>query len=293
MSKKLTLLLVPFMFACSHPSPAPVEPSMAEQIKAEIERIKPLLLVCEGAPADTRANEVTGQERCSTGDSIAHIGFTQFYAPEFDFSSYVQGSIREDGLAFRGPMYLKRGPYADDFSRDQLLGLSMYSVAINDSSLLRLVRDYARGHSWKLCDNDTDNRCTVTPGMRYLVADVLGDKVSLAEREYDKATDVASAHIVPGNYEAFLLAKRVAVRRALGRTDYDAVTQILSSRFPQNMYFRYLSGDDVAEQLLSCLRDWKAPGTHHTFESDTSACESRPEGSIGWEIVALGRAITR
>ena len=270
------------------------EMSVRDQLRIEIDRIKPKLLWCEGGPADTRANELTGQANCGLGDSVSIAGFASLYG-HMDFFPYLWSTIDvESGQPFRFPSARSSGDLVDGYSRDQFLGLALDAFARQNGNLLRLVRDYARGHSWQLCDPDSDARCYVTLIMRYAARDALGETLSNSERALDVFTVRKQAEFAPIGYQLFLNTLNAHLHVLSGHPEYQDAINTAARRMPSNLFYAALTGQDISDRLLTCLQKWSAPGLHHTFWSEQNTeCEERAEGSIGWELVSLGEYILR
>lgn len=280
--------LVLFLAACGRketdrPS---VPAALLEQDMARVE--SGLLWACD-LPVEE------GRKDCS-GDAVSMSGrWLLDGGPDAKVWAAVKRSIGPEGRPWRAPDRVGVQP-TDSFSRDQFVGLIEGTVAMGDREPLRAVWAYAQ-RTGALCPDATDGRCRVTPSVSILAREALGERVTDLERAGDEATLTAEAASVPGTYQAYLVARKVRVKAALGRLTpgYCHSVTVLLSRFPKNLFFRFVNAqcgkeafEPIAEGLKACLSAWPGPGREWAWNGGNQACQA---GAQGHEMVAMGRGL--
>jgi len=239
----------------------------------------------------------SGRKDCS-GDGMSMSGrWLLDGGPDARVWAAVQASIDASGRPWRAPDRVGKQP-TDSFSRDGFLGLLESTVAMSDKGPLTRVWVYVK-RTGKLCPDATDGRCDVTPSVSILAREVLGEGVSAAERVADEATVNGEAVAAPGNYRAYLVARKVHLKARLGRLTqgYCHAIVVLRSRFPENVFFRAVDAEcgrgrweAVGEALTRCLGAWKNPGSEWTWNAGNSECIATSQGH---ELISMAKYLLR
>lgn len=173
--------------------------------------------------------------------------------------------IHDDSLV-KDPLNLS-AQHGGSGSRDELVGHLAYLAKTGDRAhadkLLRVI-DH---NSNRVCDDDVDGRCTVTPAMwglarvvwrhhgwtptaRMLVSNI-GDDHAL----------LASAATAQAGYQLHLIAAELLIRRHTRSWSMTltSVTRTLAARSSSNLLFQWLNGADVSGELQRAI-DGLTPG---------------------------------
>jgi hypothetical protein len=279
---RLGMVCALLVAGCDRPERSTFQDRLA--LAAEIERVKPFVLTCDGMVALATTNNITGQENCGTGDGMTNHGFAMLYG-RIGSMDAVANSISADGRPWRSPQYKDRDTF-DSFSRDQFLGLLEATVASGDKTYLKRVLDYEK-RTGSLCPDDTDTKCRLTNSLRALSAAVMvGSKEASL---LDVATVLVEAKTATG-YQAFLTGRKIMLSKILGRSGHEKAANELHRRFPNNGYFAYIAGDNKAagSLVLDCLRGINNPGDQVTYHHP--ACVAN---AAVFDIMSVGRAVLR
>lgn len=259
-------------------------------LKEQVERVEPLLAwTCDGRVPARRHDFPCVKE----GDAISMTGSVLMLGGIGDFS-VILDSIDQDGKLWRNPERINNDT-EPTCSRDQVLGLLEGSVATGNRSGLQSFMHYLSKNG-RACDHDA---CRITPSIRTLFADVLGEKVSEAERAFDAETLMVEAEAVPPNYQAYLVARKIMlhIQTKTLTTGYAKAAKRLSQRFPESLYIETVnnvaSGENhkhLIKALTACLRDWKQPGPDWFGSATESHCTDRMQGN---DLVALAKYLLR
>lgn len=172
-------------------------------------------------------------------------------------------------------------------SRDELMGHLLYIVKTHDkahaSKLLRMIKR----NSGRVCTDDADGRCTVTPamwGLMRIVWNHIGLSPSwemLAGNIGDDLTRAISAETAPVGYQLNLIALNLLIRRHTDTWDSlcSSTLKSLRERFP-NLFVRYLNGEDVSKELTEAIEAQKANPpqmyVHWSWSRLTPSLEDHP-----------------
>lgn len=186
----------------------------------------------------------------------------------------------------------------DSFSRDMALGALAYilktrSVAIMDSWMI-----YIDEHNGKLCPDDSDRRCTVTPKMyglfmqvaKHINSNIITAKMILGQVG-DDTTALIEAHNAPAGYPLHLIAVQLLLKKemGIGNPILDQVAQVLVDRQPDNPFFRWLvegSSDEVYHDLLKVIPDSRPKRLNQwLFQRDWS--DKAWTQAVGYDIIAV------
>lgn len=286
------LLLTLILASCG----AAVTPSKPEKdyplLRAQVERVEPLLLWCDGGVAFPRKNNVTKQPLCDVGDSVSTTGAVLLLGGIGDFS-VIDRSIDANGRPWRHPSYVGRDTN-NSFSRDQFIGVLEASWASKKFAPLKRLQGYI-SRTGKLCPDATDNKCDLTPSVKTLLKYVTGQKVGFAERELDENTILAEAHTAPASYRAYLISRKLRLIHLTGHSTagYGKSVSVLYSRFPNSFYVRILNAmyfgksfDPIASDLTACLERWQVVGKDWFGDALEKGCTDKHQGA---DLVSLAR----
>jgi hypothetical protein len=288
MLKYLALLLI---VSCGAPKEQPRIKDYPA-LRAQVERVEPLLLWCDGGVAFPRKNNITKQPMCDVGDSLSTTGAVLLLGGIGDFS-VIDRSINADGRPWRHPSYVGKDK-SNSFSRDQALGVMEATVATKNKAPLKRLLEYI-SRTDKLCPDATDGRCQFTDSVNVLAKDVMGEKVSKAERAKDELTILAEAHVTKPDYTSYLVARKLFLhyRTKTNTFGYRKAVDVLKSRFPDSLHIRTLyavyhgkSLDGVAEALTACLEKWQKPGLDWFGDAVSVECTGKAHGA---DLVSLGK----
>jgi hypothetical protein len=281
------LLALCLLSSCGKRVEAQPPHGIIEELQAEVERIKPLLLFGCGLPRESNQD-------CS-GDGLSMAGRWLLDGRFADGTwEAMKASIDPDGKPWRN----SNRPEFDggSFSRDQYLGLIEATVATGDGEPLRRVRAYAKANGNLLCP--MESKCRVTPSVNLLAYEATGGRASVLERAQDEATLISEASANPPTYQSYLVMRKLNLWHELGHDTpgYRQAASILVKRFPKHIFARYvnvkMNGGDmgpVATDLLACMKSWNEPGT----EWWGGAFDGCSPVSQGHELVALAKAVQR
>lgn len=286
------LLLTLILASCG----AAVTPAKPEKdyplLRAQVERVEPFLLWCDGGVAFPRKNNVTKQPMCDVGDSVSTTGAVLLLGGIGDFS-VIDRSIEANGRPWRHPSYVGRDTN-NSFSRDAFIGAMEATFASKKFAPLKRLQGYI-SRTGKLCPDATDNKCDLTPSVKTLLKYVTGQKVGFAERELDENTILAEAHTAPASYRAYLIARKLRLIYITGNATagYGKSVTVLHSRFPNSFYVRMLhamyfgkSFDSLASDLTDCLSRWEKPGKDWFGDAMEKGCTDKHQGV---DLVALSK----
>lgn len=261
-------------------------------LRAQVERVEPLLLWCDGGVAFPRKNNITKQPLCDVGDSVSTTGAVLLFGGIGDFS-VIDRSIEANGRPWRHPSYVQRDTN-NSFSRDQFLGVLEATVASKNKAPLKRLLGYV-SRTGKLCPDATDNKCDLTPSVQTLLKYVTGQKVVVLERELDENTILAEVHTAPIGYRVYLTARKLRLIHVTGHSTagYGKSVSVLHSRFPNSFYIRILNAmyfgksfDPIANDLTACLERWQVTGKDWFGDALEKGCTDKHQGA---DLVSMAR----
>lgn len=285
------ILIALFLLSCGAvetKKPAVDSPALLEQV----ERVEPLLAwTCDGrVPA--RAYDFPCVKE---GDGVSMLGRWILDAGDTAKMSAIMDSIGPDGRLWRNPDRVNNDD-ADSSSRDQVLGLLEATVATRDREGLQSVMRYVQEEG-NLCPGD--DRCRITPSVRTLIKDVLGEKVGEIERTLDAETVYMEAESVPPTYQAYLVARKLMlhIRTKTLTAGYARAAKRLSERFPESLFIEVVNnvanGENhkhLVKALTECLAKWQQPGGDWWGNAINRHCTDDMQGH---EMVALAHYLLR
>ncbi len=218
-----------------------------ESIRASIETWAPMV---DGAIALNR----TGYQ----GDIIEYAGY-RCIGGDTERCNDIRRGQDADGRWWRAPKLIHQET-GDSFSRDMFMGLMYYFTKTRDTVALDRWLNYLKSHGNKMCDDASDNRCTLMPstwGLLGHTLQYLGYKPTLKMKlgaQILPAEMLISAATAPKGFELVLLADNLFFLRSLGynATWMQKVAKIALKRQPENPLFQYLVNGPT-EQLGQLL----------------------------------------
>ena len=212
----------------------------------------------------------------------------------------TRAMIAEDGQMFRSvrQRYEGRGDRADNLSRDMAVGaLLCWAVTKDQDSLWRTYR-YIREHGNKLCDDDSDGRCLMTPVLwrSYEIAfKHAGLSVPPTMKRNAGGSDALYAQVVlfntPKGYRTLLNATQLHLHDYVGRgtKNLDRAKEFIRKRERLNPYFEYLARGktDKAKRLVleQCPTERPEYADEWTWGQDQD--KQKWKESIGWDCVFM------
>jgi hypothetical protein len=181
------------------------------------------------------------------GDSLLWSGLLCL-SGEDDFCQAIPFFQDVHGRFWRHPsrINVEKG---DSFSRDMALGALAYILKTRDVAIMDSWMTYIADHNGKLCPDDSDRRCTVTPklyGLFYLVAREIGSNIITPHMRLgviaDDTTALIEAKTAPSGYPLHLIAVQILIKQKLGVDNFvtNSVLDVLIEREPHNPFFRFL-----------------------------------------------------
>jgi hypothetical protein len=270
---------------------------------------------CEGYPS---------KDECDDGDSVLFNGLLCSAGDERGCAG-VRDAQGADGRWWRAPRRIDGNlGQSNSFSRDMSLGVLLYLATTRDveaaqnwmrwiqSNRACAVVDRSSGDClryapvYRLCRDDQDLRCTITPALWAVIARVW-DWLDLPltssmqkNRNADLASDPISAQWVKPGFEAHLLGVTVLVNRIVA--ERERVNRFVARRLlaiqPTNPFYQFLAGvspERVAGNLLSLC---KKPEDDLNFSRHQWAWERNMAGapwqeSMGWDCIFLAKLLQR
>lgn len=294
--------------------PKPLEPSEAEEEneKGEDEAEEPNRLqqaIQQWQSWAPRCEGWSSKENCDDGDATLFSGLL-CAAGSPEGCAAVAAAQGPDGRFWRSPRRVNRD-LENSFSRDMAMGVLLYLQTRKDRAAATRWLTYINQHTtcqlgsasncalrvYKLCTDDTDGRCIVTPAI-WGMAGRVWQQLSLPLhsemtrwQSYAEDRYLSEAESVPLGYALHLKAVTALLyqRLGLGLSFEQALTQSLVKRQAQNIFFRYLAGeapDQLRDSLLrTCPLDAPARKYQWSWERDTA--ESAWLDSMGWDCIFL------
>lgn len=287
----LTLLLTLSVTNCGSSSPTPVSPSTREILIQKREAVRSWV-----KPVQTEHGPTFAFNGKDVGDSLLWSGLLCL-SGESQFCAAIPYFQDVHGRFWRHPsrINVEKG---DSFSRDMALGAIAYILKTRDIAVMDSWMTYVADNGGKLCPDDTDRRCTVTPkmyGMFYLLANHIGSNVITMKMRLgvvaDDTTALIEAHSAPVGYPLHLIATQILLKRMMGSGNaiLDQVSNVLVDREPHNPYFRFLRDGATARMLADLESIWPSQPPKRlnqwTFQrawSDMSWTES-----VGYDMIFL------
>jgi hypothetical protein len=280
------ILAVLLLISCGTKELKPAKPRADyPELRAQVERVEPLLAwTCDGMIPARSQNFPCIKE----GDGVSMLG--RIIADTGDRSKLpaIRASIGQDGRLWRNPERVGNdGP--NSASRDAFIGL----LETRDKDSIKRVMAYIKA-TGRLCPGD--DRCDVTPSVRFLAEETLGVAHTKAEIAFDIETLWLEAETAPPTYRAYLVGRKLLAHIRLGNLNsgYARVAKRLNERFPRNPFLAYVNAvankksfDPIAKDLTACLAAWQKPGIDWWGDA-MNGCTSKQQGH---ELVALGKLL--
>ncbi len=268
--------------------------------------------LCEGRPS---------KEDCDDGDMTLFSGLL-CAAGDARGCASVRASQGDDGRFWRSPRRVGGNlGQGNSFSRDMSLGVMLYLATTRDTGAAErwvhwidqnrpcVVTNPFTGRCLsyglhRMCRDDSDHRCTMTPGTWALlgrVYDHLGLPRNGLMRDYEGADGDWEAIELRANdpgYEMHLKAVAVLLKQVMNqsRAPRQELAEMLAERQPGNPFFVYLrdgATDAVRSRLLEvCPREEAGTGfgkRQWAWERDTAGEAWRE--SMGWDCLFLAQLL--
>jgi hypothetical protein len=206
--------------------------------------------------------------------------------------STARASFGVDGRGWRNPRHEPLGE-GNSFSRDMLLGALYYFVATKDTQTEANFRSYVK-RTGKLCDDATDNRCEMTPGMWGLwgeVARYIGSEPTdtmKANMLIDDKQIYLQSLTSPSGYRRELVAMEIILRRYMARNSrlLDSASEELYAREQNNPLYEYLARGKT-ERFWQLFMEKSPSEDPKSYRNWTLAKDNLWSSSMGWEWIFL------
>ena len=265
-------------------------------IKAKIQDIESWVLWCNNTASKERHdNHEFDMNGCDTGDAVLFNGLLCSSGSERACQA-VKDAQNDEGQWFRSEFY-KNNSTVNSFSRDMAKGVLLYLITTKDTDAAKKWLQYIENKG-KLCTDDTDKRCSITPTTWALFAytwKYIGLKETFMMKIGTVGDDTAQAVAAKTNPIGFQL-HLIGVTMYLeiladqfgSEQDRQAV-KILAERQPDNPFFQYLK-DGPTNEVVQKTLDWcpseePKDKTQWSFERDTS--QEPNKESMGHECIFL------
>jgi hypothetical protein len=299
--KRLLFIVFLILIACGRSSnnPEPMNTlDMRAQVAQRVQELRPLALVCENDVAKDIEDPVSNE--CNDGDNTAFLGMNCLAGDKW--------ACENAHRAFDGRRFWRSARRVglvreNDFSRDMFLGALMYLAATKDVSVAKAYRKFLHDNNGRLCNTDTDGRCSMTPQMWNLFYHVLKyldvAPISITDGIIDWTMDralIKQAQEVPLGYQLELVAENVLIRQFVGTytSDLRSVARILMERHGNNPLYLYIRDgftDNVgALYLQRCKSAGSGPRVDWLWASPTSELDNL---SMIWDCNFLGNLLLR
>ena len=272
------LLCAVLLSSCGSVQRTPhLEPHTFEAIKAKAQQTALWSPWCEDYPS--KAN-------CADGDGMAlQLGYlcSVGFKPSCDA---VSRSVRDNGQLLRAP---NRTDTQNTASRDQLLGF--LAAQLSGETRWLDVKRFIKKHG-RICLDDTDGRCALTPVTHSLlgyVHDHLGyhrDATMLINALVFDKTLLSQSVAVPTGYQLNLVVNAAYIAWKTGhesRVSYEAARNAYLRQRGNPWFCFVVEGADesCAQLALALWPDEPAVKDQWSFERDTT--DDAWSRSMGWE----------
>lgn len=281
----------------------PLDDEPLSQLEIQLDNWNQWAPMCEGYPS---------KEFCDDGDSTLFSGLLCSANVEIGCEG-VRQAQSSDGRFWRSPRRINQ-PEPNSFSRDMAMGVLLYLVSTKDKGAAEAWLSWIHDNRicvvdlgsrcalflYKLCTDDTDGRCVITPGLwaimnrvwTYLELDLHNEMLGWLET--GESVYASEAQSTPAGYQLHLKGVSNYIYQMLG-LDLDFVIsarQTLLDKQGDNLFFRWLSGEDYdleARLLRICPSIEPARKYQWAWERDTQ--EQAWLESSGWDCIFLGNLI--
>lgn len=229
------------------------------------------------------------------GDVMAYAGMLALSGEEIGLST-AKRSQGPDGKIWRSPMRVDV-PAADSNSRDQMIGFMAYLVASKDVEAAKMFQKYLENNKWKLGNDATDNRETLTPaayGLMGYVWKYLGLpvnwKMRLCMGPIYYTGQYLSAVFSPVSYQTELVGDCTLIIQKMNMDNMlnKHIARVLVRRDEQNAFYQYLVGNyDVAIELALEQMPDKCPESAYIWSFEPETSSNQYVYSMGWDYIFL------
>lgn len=257
----------------------------SEEVSKKVNDIRVWAPLCDG---------YISKGDCDQGDVMAFAGYLCLSGEQKGCET-AKASFGVDGRGWRNPRHEPLGD-GNSFSRDMLIGALYYFAATKDVQTEANLRAYVKANG-RLCDDATDSRCEMTPGMWGLwgeVAKHIGNAPNDTMRANmlvdDKQIYIQSLSS-PSGYQRELVAMEIVLRRYMNRSTklLEVAAEELYKKEPNNPLYEYLARGktDRFWQLFSQQVPSKEPAAKRNWSIAKSNSAEASLESMGWEWIFL------
>jgi hypothetical protein len=272
-------------------------PTLEKEVIEQVERLEKLIIWCDDYVVSPSNNNLTGKPNCGGGDSMYWNGFVSMF--NSSLRNKVQIGFEKSFnwttlFPYRHPSYVGINK-EDEFSRDQLLGLTnslLFSSLDLKNKVISVFNNFYNTN--KLCEHPTDNKCDFTNSSMLGVKYFFGESMSVSELLVDKATVIIEAQTVSKPYQRLLVAQKIFFRYFTGQGNYKTASNILVNKDPSNIYFKFVQKmvhgeilnykNELLQELLTCMKQFKTPSSDALWEHHSDCSRG-----MGWESSSLSR----
>jgi hypothetical protein len=279
LTKTGVILFGVLLVACTSEKPRSTPPTVS------VEHIRSWAPTCEG---------FVSKGNCDQGDTIAFAGYLCLAEEQIGCDT-AKASFGVDGRGWRNP---KHEPLADgnSFSRDMLLGALYYFTATKDVQAEANLRSYVKS-TGRLCEDATDNRCEMTPGMWGLwgeVAKYIGneptDTMKVNMFVDDKQIYLQSL-TSPAGYQRELVAMEIVLRRHISKNSklLDWASEELYKKEKNNPLYEMLARGKTERfwKLFEEQMPKEEPAQKRNWSIAKEDSALAAKESMGWEWIFL------
>lgn len=229
------------------------------------------------------------------GDVMVYAGMLALSGEEIGIST-CKRSQGPDGKIWRSPARIGVD-VVDSNSRDQMLGFMAYLVASKDVEAAKKFQQYLENNKWKLGNDATDNRETLTPTMYGLMGYVwkflklpINWRMRLCMGPVYYVGQFISSTFSPVSYQTELVGDCLLIMHKIGINNVlnKVIANALIKRDPENAFYQYLVGnlDKAIDLALEQMPD-KCPDSAYIWSFEAPTSEGQYVYSMGWDYIFL------
>ena len=285
--------------SCASGSEPKAPPHFDEDMSDLEEQIRPWAVSCEFEglvyPCEDRPQGKEDQK----DDHVVIFAGLLCASGEPGMHEVVRASVGDDGSFWRSPRQLGEGRppgRQDRYSRDNLVSLLLCAAYEKDQDLLWRTYRYLRENNNKLCPDDSDGRCRMTPvtWRGYEIAfKHAGMKVPPTLKKLAGGSDLLAAQtrVTRKGYQTHLNSIQIHLHNLVGK-DTSALRdakRFLVKRENLNPYFEWLLNGPT-EKVYRLLRE-QCPTERPPYADEWTWGQDQDKQkwkeSIGWDCLFL------
>ena len=242
--------------ACGAPSnPGPAKPSPVGDIAEPL--ATPMCMIPDGRQIAVYTDAYSG---CHSPNGSLMQGLLCFSGEQW--ACDVMDVFLTDDSLVKDPINIG-ADHGGSGSRDELLGHLAYLVRTHDKEHAKKLLKMIQGNGNRVCTDDTDGRCYVTPAMYGLMKIVWqhigldpSPNMVIGNAGDDTALAVSAKSATVG-YQLHLVAIQLLIRAHTNTwsSACQEAAKILLQRMPSNLLIRHINGLDVSKELDKAIRD--------------------------------------